>query len=315
MSLTNLNTRNPTIKRIMKEMKEMQTLGSWQLTAAPLDDNIYEWHFTIRGPSDTAFDGGIYHGSILLPQDYPFKPPNIVLLTVRKRKKERKKIEPRSLTSKWKFRNLTARRAQPNGRFEVGKKICLTISAHHPESWQPSWSVRTALVALIGFFPTEGKGAIGALDYPDKERQKLARASLAWSCAQCHSHNATALPPRPDDAAAASASDIVKQSGLDVADIKISKIVNIDEPDPASLAPPSPPPAAAPAESLAPPLQQEPNVLPEPVAAPPQQQQQRTSGGAISATQLFVYLLVTCIVALVLRKLLMAQSAPHAPIV
>jgi ubiquitin-conjugating enzyme E2 J1 len=81
-SLVNLNTRNPTIKRIMKEMKEMHQLGSWQLTAAPLDDNIYEWHFTIRGPSDSPFDGGVYHGSILLPQDYPFKPPNIVLLTV-----------------------------------------------------------------------------------------------------------------------------------------------------------------------------------------------------------------------------------------
>jgi ubiquitin-conjugating enzyme E2 J1 len=54
-SLVNLNTRNPTIKRIMKEMKEMHQLGSWQLTAAPLDDNIYEWHFTIRGPSDSPF--------------------------------------------------------------------------------------------------------------------------------------------------------------------------------------------------------------------------------------------------------------------
>ena len=29
---------------------------------------------------------------------------------------------------------------QPNGRFEVGKKICLSMSAHHPETWQPSWS-------------------------------------------------------------------------------------------------------------------------------------------------------------------------------
>lgn len=29
---------------------------------------------------------------------------------------------------------------QPNGRFEVGKKICLSISAYHPETWQPSWS-------------------------------------------------------------------------------------------------------------------------------------------------------------------------------
>lgn len=55
------------------------------------------------------------------------KPPNIVLLT-------------------------------PNGRFEVGTKICLSISAHHPESWQPSWSIRTVLVALIGFLPTKDNG-------------------------------------------------------------------------------------------------------------------------------------------------------------
>lgn len=29
---------------------------------------------------------------------------------------------------------------KPNGRFEVNKKICLSISGHHPETWQPSWS-------------------------------------------------------------------------------------------------------------------------------------------------------------------------------
>lgn len=47
-----------------------------------VQDNIYEWHFTIRGPSGTEFEGGIYHGRILLPPEYPFKPPNIVFLTV-----------------------------------------------------------------------------------------------------------------------------------------------------------------------------------------------------------------------------------------
>lgn len=69
---------------------------------------MFDWHFTLRGPRDTEFEGGMYHGRILLPSDYPFKPPNIMLLT-------------------------------PNGRFEVRKKICLSISAHHPEEWQPAW--------------------------------------------------------------------------------------------------------------------------------------------------------------------------------
>ena len=45
-------------------------------------ENIFEWHFTVRGPDDTPFAGGIYHGRILLPPEYPFKPPSIILLTV-----------------------------------------------------------------------------------------------------------------------------------------------------------------------------------------------------------------------------------------
>ena len=43
---------------------------------------MFEWHFTIRGPSETDFEGGIYHGRIVLPPDYPMKPPSIILLTV-----------------------------------------------------------------------------------------------------------------------------------------------------------------------------------------------------------------------------------------
>ena len=74
---------------------------------------------------------------------------------------------------------------QPNGRFETGKKICLSISGHHPETWQPSWSIRTALLAIIGFMPTPSKGTIGSLDYPPEERKKLAKKSLTYVCPDC----------------------------------------------------------------------------------------------------------------------------------
>jgi len=46
-------------------------------------DNIFEWHFALRGPPDTEFQGGIYHGRIVLPPEYPFKPPTFSFLTVR----------------------------------------------------------------------------------------------------------------------------------------------------------------------------------------------------------------------------------------
>lgn len=47
-----------------------------------LQENIFEWQFAIRGPSETEFEGGIYHGRIQLPSEYPFKPPSFMLLTV-----------------------------------------------------------------------------------------------------------------------------------------------------------------------------------------------------------------------------------------
>lgn len=51
-------------------------------SAQPLEDNLFEWHFTILGPRGTVYEGGVYHGRILLPSEYPMKPPSIILLTV-----------------------------------------------------------------------------------------------------------------------------------------------------------------------------------------------------------------------------------------
>ncbi|XP_012271256.1 ubiquitin-conjugating enzyme E2 J1-like [Orussus abietinus] len=147
------NAKSPAVKRLMREAQELHE-ATEEYCAYPLEDNLFEWHFTVQGPPLTDFEGGVYHGRILLPPEYPMKPPNIILLT-------------------------------PNGRFEVNKKICLSISGHHPETWQPSWSIRTALLALIAFMPTPGNGTIGSLDYNTEERQKLAKRSLQWQCDIC----------------------------------------------------------------------------------------------------------------------------------
>lgn len=77
-----MNHRNPAIKRILADVKELQKHPSSRYHAVPLENDMFEWHFTIRGPDDTPFAGGMYHGRILLPAEYPFKPPNIVFLTV-----------------------------------------------------------------------------------------------------------------------------------------------------------------------------------------------------------------------------------------
>lgn len=156
------NMRSPAVKRLMREAEELKN-PTELFFAQPLEDNIFEWHFTIRGPEETDFDGGIYHGRILLPAEYPMKPPSIILLT-------------------------------PTGRFKVHEKICLSISGHHPETWLPSWSIRTALLALIGFMPTVGEGAIGSLDYTTEERKALAKKSSSFQCNTCKINNIEILP-------------------------------------------------------------------------------------------------------------------------
>lgn len=63
--------------------------------------------------------------------------------------------------------------------------ICLSISGFHPETWQPSWSIRTALLALIAFMPTQSHGAVGSLECSDERRRFFAKKSRTWRCETC----------------------------------------------------------------------------------------------------------------------------------
>lgn len=151
------------LKRIQRELKEIMEAPSQHWACGPVGDELFEWHFAIRGPPGTDFEGGIYTGRIVLPANYPFAPPSITMLT-------------------------------PSGRFEVGKKICLSISNYHPELWQPSWGIRTMMEALRSHFPTPGDGAIGALDWPSDVRKRLAAESLQFICPIRNQRNCELLP-------------------------------------------------------------------------------------------------------------------------
>lgn len=139
----------------VKEAAEITTNPTPDFHAAPLEENLFEWHFTIRGPpSPSPFANGIYHGRIILPPAYPLRPPS--------------------------FRFLT-----PSGRFEPNREICLSISGHHEETWQPAWGIRTALVAIRSFMDTDAGGQVGGMSAPDNVRKQLAEKSREYSCAGC----------------------------------------------------------------------------------------------------------------------------------
>ena len=143
------------IKRLTKEFANMKEKPSYEYYAEPVKEEMFEWHFTIRGPPSTDYEGGIYHGIITFPENYPFKPPSVQFLT-------------------------------PNGRFETNTKICLTFTNFHPEYWQPAWTVRTILIGLISYMPVEEETmSIGSINSTSAERKRLVKASQFWKCSTC----------------------------------------------------------------------------------------------------------------------------------
>ncbi|RKP21386.1 UBC-like protein [Rozella allomycis CSF55] len=117
------------IKRLKKEYAAIMKNPVPFIVAKPSEKNILEWHYVILGPPDSPYDGGQYHGKLIFPKDYPFKPGQIRMLT-------------------------------PNGRFETDKPLCLSMSDFHPDTWNPAWSVSTILTGLLSFMledtPTTG---------------------------------------------------------------------------------------------------------------------------------------------------------------
>lgn len=119
------------------------------ILAEPVPSNILEWHYVVKGPEKTPYEGGFYHGKLVFPIQFPFQPPSIYMTT-------------------------------PNGRFRVNTRLCLSISDFHPSTWNPAWSVSTILAGLLSFM-IEKSPTVGSIDTSDANKRLLAEQSLEYN--------------------------------------------------------------------------------------------------------------------------------------
>ena len=136
--------------RLMKELKAFKADPPPYVPLAHVDEkNIHDWHFLMQGPHATPYEGGWYVARLKFPDAYPFKPPDVYVLT-------------------------------PSGRFEPGVKLCTSMSSFHPETWNPAWTTSTIVKGLLSFM-VEDELTTGSVRSTEEEKRALARASGEWN--------------------------------------------------------------------------------------------------------------------------------------
>ena len=129
---------DPIHNRIKKEYQDLQKEKNSNVQVKLVNNDIRHWKGRIKGPIDTCYQGGIFDVDIIIPDDYPFKPPKMKFDT---------KIWHPNISS-------------------VTGAICLDILKNE---WTPALTIRTALISLQALMcepvPNDPQDAVVAKQY------------------------------------------------------------------------------------------------------------------------------------------------------
>jgi ubiquitin-conjugating enzyme E2 J2 len=143
---------NSFFKRLRKEIqlyeKDNFVLPNLILKAS---DDLGLWYFIIYDLKETDFDDGVYLGKVILPNNYPFNPPDFQMLT-------------------------------PSNRFQINTKLCTSFSGYHKDLYSPSLNIAGMLHGLISFMTDdtskpESRGIGGIYEATTEQKQQMAKDS------------------------------------------------------------------------------------------------------------------------------------------
>jgi ubiquitin-conjugating enzyme E2 J2 len=140
-------------KRIKGDYRLLKKEPLEFIDAYPDEKDMLIWYYLIKGPPDSEYKNGYYIGKIMHNPEYPLKGPDYMMLT-------------------------------PNGRFVIDKKICLTNSAYHPESWSAIWNIRNMLDGFLSVLVADQDSGISHIKRHKNstiEREKFANESIAFN--------------------------------------------------------------------------------------------------------------------------------------
>ncbi|KAL5639861.1 hypothetical protein ACGC1H_006438 [Rhizoctonia solani] len=160
-----------TLKRIQKEMKDLQNEDMGGITLAPSDQSLFEWAGTLPGPEGSVYEGGEFHVEITLPPDYPFHSPRLRFKT---------KIYHMNINDQG--------------------GICLDILKN---AWSPALSLYKVMLSLSSLLtdPNPSKSHVPAIANEYTRRRKV-HDSTARRWVQLHAQPIKVQPPPPPPAPA-----------------------------------------------------------------------------------------------------------------
>lgn len=139
-----------TEKRLKQELKDLIKNKLEFAQAIQDDTNRFVFYFLLKGDKDTDYKNGYYIGKIMLPESYPLKPGDFMMLT-------------------------------PSGRFTTNSKICLTNSGYHASNWTPIWSIRNMMIGFSSIFHSDNEHGISHINDTSMNKKKMANESVTFN--------------------------------------------------------------------------------------------------------------------------------------